>query len=198
MTRTRTTTWIVLAAAMLFAGAAETRAQSGTSDSGWHFGVGPRYTFVRNPDTDESSHMGGGFARLRSQYVGLEGAVDYHQEDLPFGVDLKTWPISTSLLIYPIPVVYGLAGVAWYNTTIDYPEEAEFLVDDETDSQLGYHFGVGVEFPISNKVRLTSDVRWLFVDYEFEEIPESVGEVDNDLFTWNAGLVIYFGEDSVD
>jgi hypothetical protein len=41
-------------------------------------------------------------------------------------------------------------------------------------------------------VRLTGDVRWQFVDYEFDEIAESIGDVDADTYTLNAGVLFFF------
>ncbi len=154
----------------------------------WTFGLGPRYTYVMNQETDESSHMGGIFARARSTYLGIEGAIDYHNEDLGLGVDLKSWPISATILVYPVSIVYALAGLGWYNTTLDFPSESPF--EDQSDSNLGYHVGGGVEIPLSPRFSLTSDLRWLFVDYEFEEIADSVGDAEANSITLNAGLLI--------
>lgn len=152
-------------------------------------GLGARYSNVNNRDTDESTHMGGVMLRARSEFLGIEGGVDYRNEDLFGDVDLKSWPVSASLLVFPIRPIYALAGLGWYNTSIDFPENS--LFDDETDSRLGYHFGAGVEVPIAPTVRLTGDARWQFVDYEFENIPESIGNVDADAFTLNAGILFY-------
>jgi opacity protein-like surface antigen len=153
-------------------------------------GVGGRYAYVTNRGSDESTHMGGGVLRARSEFLGVEGAVDYRNEDLVGDVDMKSWPVSASLLFYPLPPIYALAGLGWYNTTIDFPDDS--LFEDETDTELGYHFGLGVEAPIAPTVRLTGDVRWQFVDYEFDEIAESIGDVDADTYTLNAGVLFFF------
>ncbi|MFN0149772.1 MAG: outer membrane beta-barrel protein [bacterium] len=154
------------------------------------FGLGGRYAFVNNQDTDESSHMLGVLARARGKFIGLEAAVDYRNEEFGNDIDLKTWPATASLLILPIAPVYALVGLGLYNTTIDFPED--FAFDDETESKLGYHFGAGAEILLNDAVSVTGDVRWHFVDYEFENIPSSVGEVDADVMTVNLGLVFYF------
>jgi opacity protein-like surface antigen len=154
------------------------------------FGLGGRYANVRNRDTDETSHMGGVFARLRGQYVGLEGGVDYKNSDLSNNVDLKTWPVTASVMVFPLRSIYGLAGLGWYNSTLDFPSESTF--DDQTDTKLGYHFGAGVELPLDQSVRLTGDVRWQFVDYEFDQIPDTIGKVEEDNLTLNAGILFYF------
>lgn len=153
-------------------------------------GLGGRYAYVTNRESDESTHMGGGLLRARSEFIGVEGAVDYRNEDLVGEVDLKSWPVSASLLLYPLPPLYALAGLGWYNSTVDFPDDS--LFEDQTDTELGYHFGVGVEAPIAPTVRLTGDVRWHFVNYEFDQIAESVGDVEADTYTINAGVLFFF------
>jgi opacity protein-like surface antigen len=152
-------------------------------------GIGAHYSWVRNQDTDESTGMLGAMARLRGDFVGVEGAVDYRNEDLGGDVEMKTWPVTASLMIYPIPVVYGLAGLGWYNSTLDFPDGS--LFEDQTDTQLGYHLGAGLELPMATNLRLTGDFRYHFVDYEFDDIPSSIGNVDADAFSLNGGVIIY-------
>lgn len=152
-------------------------------------GLGGRYAYVRNRDTDESTSMGGVLARLRGQHFGLEAAVDYRSEEIGNDVELKSWPVTASILVYPVRHVYGLAGLGWYNTTIDFPDDSSF--DNETDSKLGYHVGAGAEVPLAPSVSITGDARWSFIDYDFDEIPSSIGEVGADTFALNAGLLFY-------
>jgi opacity protein-like surface antigen len=151
-------------------------------------GIGGHYSRVTNMDTDNGSDMFGGMVRLRGGVLGVEGAIDYRKDDLGAGVDLKTWPVTASLMIYPVPVVYGLAGLGWYNSTLDFPPS--FGIEDETDTQLGYHVGAGLELPMAPAFALTGDVRWQFVDYDFEDIPGSIGN-DADSWSWNAGFLFY-------
>jgi opacity protein-like surface antigen len=153
------------------------------------FGIGAHYSWVRNQDTEESSGMFGAMARLRGEVVGVEGAIDYRNEEMGGGVDLKTWPITASLMIYPVPVIYALGGLGWYNSTLDFPDGS--LFEDQTDTQLGYHLGAGMELPVSPNLRLTGDFRYHFVDYEFDDIPSSIGNVDADAFSLNGGVLIY-------
>jgi opacity protein-like surface antigen len=156
---------------------------------GTGLGLGARYSFVHNRDTDDNANMLGAMARLRGTFLGLEGAVDYRNEDLGNNVELKTWPISASLMLYPIPAIYGLAGVGWYNSTIDFP--AGSLYEDDTDTELGYHFGAGLEMPLAPTLKLTGDFRYLFVDYEFDDIPSTIGKVDANSLAITAGLIVY-------
>jgi len=152
-------------------------------------GLGIHYSSVLNQNTDERTDMLGAQLRLRGRYAGLEGSIDYRNDELGGNVELKSWPVSASLLIYPIPPVYALAGLGWYNSTIDFPDAS--LYDDATTTELGYHLGAGLEVPVSQALSLTGDFRYLFIDYEFDEIPSSVGKVNSDSFTLNAGLLFY-------
>ncbi len=142
-----------------------------TPNSG--LGIGAHYSWVRDQETEESSDMFGANVRLRGEIVGVEGAIDYRNDELGGDVELKSWPVSASLMIYPIPFAYGLAGLGWYNTTLDFPDGS--LFEDQTDTQLGYHLGAGLEVPVASSVGLTGDFRYEFVDYEFDEIPDSFG-----------------------
>ncbi len=152
-------------------------------------GIGAHYSWVRNQDTDENTGMVGAMARLRGNIIGIEGAVDYRNEDLGGDVEMKSWPVTASLMIYPIPVVYALGGLGWYNSTLDFPDGS--LFEDQTDTQLGYHLGAGVELPVATNLRLTGDFRYHFVDYEFDDIPSTIGNVDADAFSLNGGVIIY-------
>jgi opacity protein-like surface antigen len=152
-------------------------------------GVGAHYSFVHNQSTDDNSNMVGAQLRLRGTVIGVEGAIDYRNDKLGNDIELKSWPISASLLVYPIPSVYALAGLAWYNTTLDFPNNSTY--DDNTQSELGYHFGAGVELPLAPKVKLTGDIRWQFIDYEFDEIPSSIGKVDANSYSLNVGFLLY-------
>ncbi len=181
--------WLSVAAAVIvLASAGPVEATVGLGGQSG-LGLGGRYAYVRNQDTEETAHTGGVAARLRGASFGLEGTVDYRSEDLPGNAKLKSWPVTASLLVFPVPIVYGLAGIGWYSTTVDFPDDSPF--ENETDRKLGYHFGAGAEIPVAPSVSLTGDARWLFIDHDFEEIPSTIGEVGADWFALNFGLLLY-------
>jgi len=157
--------------------------------NGEGLGLGAHYSHVHNQSTDDNTGMVGAHLRLRGTVLGLEGAVDYRNDELGNDVELKSWPISASLLVYPVPPVYALAGLGWYNTTIDFPDGA--LFEDDTQTELGYQLGAGVELPLAPTLKLLGDVRWQFIDYEFDDIPSSIGNVDADSYSLNAGFLLY-------
>jgi opacity protein-like surface antigen len=157
--------------------------------NGSGLGVGAHYSNVHNQTTDDNSGMLGAQLRLRGSIIGVEGAIDYRNDKLGGGTELRSWPISASLLIYPLPPVYAMAGLGWYNTTIDFSSSSPYK--NETQSKLGYHFGAGLELPVAPALKLVGDIRWQFVDYEFKNIPSSIGKVNADSYSINAGFLFY-------
>lgn len=155
-----------------------------TSEAG--LGIGARYSYVRNNGIEDNSGMIGAMVRLRSaMFFGLEGAIDSRNEELNDGSELRSTPITASVMVYPVPVIYGLAGLGFYRTTL------EVSGNETTDTQLGYHFGAGVEAPLIPLLKLTGDIRYQFVDYEFDDIAESLGKVEADGYAISAGLILY-------
>jgi hypothetical protein len=149
-------------------------------------GIGARYSYVHNNDLEDNSSMVGAMVRLRHMmFCGIEGAIDSRNEELNDGSELRSTPITASVMVFPIPVVYGLAGLGLYRSTL------EVAGEEETDTQLGYHFGAGVEAPLIPLLKLTGDIRYQFVDYEFDEIAESLGKVEANGYAISAGLILY-------
>ncbi|MGQ0720447.1 MAG: outer membrane protein [Candidatus Eiseniibacteriota bacterium] len=138
-------------------------------------GLGARGAWVDRTDAEESSRMLGAFVRTGGM-IGIEGAVDYRNEDLGSGAEMRTWPVTVSLIASPIPFLYGLAGVGWYNTTIEAP--ALLGSNEETSTDFGYHIGAGAQLPVMPALSLVGDVRYAYVDYEFEEFTGSASELE--------------------
>lgn len=138
--------------------------------------------------------MVGGMARLRGQFLGLEADLGYRKQRIGRfqgdPVDLKTWPVTLSALLYPLPTIYGLAGFGWHNATVDLPDRVPF--DNRTETKLGYHVGAGLEVPLAPRLGFIGDARFYFLDYEFAELRDLIGDVDADYFTLNFGAIVYF------
>ncbi len=92
-------------------------------------------------------------------------------------------------MFYPIPIAYGLIGAGWYHSTIEYEFDGlDQVVDEEsTETDFGWHFGGGVEMPVGSKVKLTGDIRYVFLDYDFSAVPGE--EVENNFYMINVGLL---------
>jgi len=119
--------------------------------------------------------MGGVAWRLKLMPVlGVEASINYRQETyLNDVITVQSWPVMVTGLIYPFPIVYVAMGVGWYNLTFDYNQDKLPLLKDETAQRYGWHFGSGVELPISLNFKLVGDTRFVFLDYDFKEIPGS-------------------------
>ncbi len=150
-------------------------------------GLGVRGALVNNTQTEENLRMVGAFARVGG-VLALEGAVDYRREDVGPDSRVKTWPVTASLVFQPVPFVYGLAGVGWYNTTVEFPEALG--LDDETTTEFGYHAGVGTQLPIVPTLSVVGDVRYNYVDYDLSEFADAVGDFeDGSYVSLNVGLM---------
>jgi len=167
------------------------------SDLMAQFYVGPRAGYYKSKDADEGQMYGGLTARLALGGLSIEGAVDYRQEKYEDGLmTMRSWPVQVSALLYPVPIVYGLAGAGWYHTTLDYDQTkmeelgGTAIPEDETTSTLGYHLGAGLEIPLSN-MKLTADVRYVFLNYDLDEI-ENLPETDHDFLAVTLGLLWEF------
>jgi opacity protein-like surface antigen len=148
---------------------------------------GPQAGYYKAQDADEAAILYGAALRLKlGSALGVEGSINYRQEKYADGaLTVKGWPVMATGLIYPLPIVYGLVGFGWYNVTLDYKSS---LIKDETVQKVGWHFGGGVELPLGSSVKLTGDVRYVFIDYKFKQVPGSK-ELKNNLTVFTAGLL---------
>ncbi len=155
-------------------------------------GIGPVLGYSKAADAEEGTLMGGLSLRARlSPALGVEGSILYRSEKYAKDrVTVKNWPVMATALIYPIPIAYGAIGAGWYNTTITYDYENIRLVepDDETSQEFGWHFGGGVELPLGPSTKFTGDIRYVFIDYDFEEAPGQ-NDVESDFFVINVGIL---------
>ena len=99
---------------------------------------------------------------------------------------VKQWPVTVSALFYPLPILYGLAGTGWYNTTYEYDVSGTGMemADEETEQVMGYHIGAGVELPILSPT-ITADVRYVFLDYD---LGQGFQEVDANFVVFTVSL----------
>lgn len=153
-------------------------------------GIGPQAGYYKAQGADQGNFMGGAALRLKLiPVLGVEASINYRQEK--YAGDLLTvrsWPVMVTGLIYPLPMIYGAMGFGWYNTTIDYDQSRLPLLKDETAQKVGWHFGGGVELPVGTKVKLTADIRYVFLDYDFKEIPGH-GDLSSNFYVITAGFL---------
>lgn len=150
--------------------------------------IGPHFGYYEAKNADNGDMMFGAALRMRlANAFGFEAAIDYRQEEYRNkAITTKSWPVLLTGLIYPTQFIYGAVGVGWYNTQIDFHNElAEF--DNKSSQKFGWHFGAGVEFPLNQSLKIASDFRYTFLDYDFGEVP-GTSEIKSDYFIVTAGL----------
>jgi hypothetical protein len=103
-------------------------------------------------------------------------------------VEAKMWPITASLYLTPIPVLYAGAGLGWYHTTLEYAPALG--LEDDTTQDFGVHVGGGIKVPFTPGVALDLGGRYVFMqDQESRLVPE---KWDPDFWTLSAGLALGF------
>ncbi len=155
--------------------------------------LGPHLGIQKSPDAENTNYLVGATLRLPLLPVlSVEGDVSYRQEKYGNGsLTVKDWPITVTGLLYPLPILYGGIGGGWYNSSLDYSETYNLAgFDDETTQEFGWHLAAGVELPASSKVKLFGDVRWVFLDREFQDLPGAVLDgAKSDFYSINLGLL---------
>jgi len=136
--------------------------------------LGPQVGYYKVQDAD-GDFMGGVAWRFKfAPMLGLEASINYRQEKyMDDALTVRSWPVMVTGLIYPVPIVYGAIGAGWYNTTFDYDQNKYSFLKDETTQEFGWHFGGGVELPVGSSFKLTGDIRYVFLNYDFKEMPGS-------------------------
>lgn len=153
---------------------------------------GPQIGYQKAKDADQGNLMGGAALRFKlGPALGVEASINYRQEKFANdALTVRSWPVMATGLIYPLPMVYGAVGFGWYNTTFDFDQSKTPFqaVEDETNQKVGWHFGAGLELPVGAKSKFTADIRYVFLDYKFEQVP-GAGDLNGDFYVITAGLL---------
>jgi opacity protein-like surface antigen len=201
---------------LLFTSSSFAQNEAGTIEE--TLGIGPRIGYYKSNEADKGSQFIGAQARLRfGAVLGFEGALDYRLGEsfnvgnsIAAGTTAKVSyiPLTLSALIF-VPVgahfePYGVAGVGWYYTIINYELNGETLSQlgpqlANTDrSVFGYHFGLGIEIPFNKNIAANIDYRYLFLDSQVKHVKELLNGIPN-LDTKNsngsvitASIMLYF------
>ena len=155
---------------------------------------GPHLGIQKSESADKADYLVGATLRLKLMpVIGVEGDIGYRQEKYGEGaLTVKNWPFTVTGLIYPMPMIYGGIGAGWYNTTFDYADNYNQAgYEDETDQQFGWHLAAGVELPASPKFRFFGDVRFVFLDYDFKDLPDAVLDgAKANFYSINVGVLV--------
>lgn len=186
---------LALLLTVLAAGRVEAQYSSSSGDQ-FSIGFGPQVGLYKAQDADNMRVMGGVALRMKfGQALGVEGSINYRQEKYADGVvEVKSWPVMVTGLVYVLPVVYGAIGAGWYNSTISYNVPANQItgpainLGDETKQEFGWHFGGGVELPLGSVGKLVGDIRYVFLNYDFKQVP-GTGDVKSNFYVIGIGLL---------
>jgi opacity protein-like surface antigen len=152
--------------------------------------IGPQVGYYKVQDADEGNFIGGVTIRFKAKSsFGLEASINYRQEKYANNsLTVRSWPVMVTGLFYPLPIVYGAIGAGWYNTTFDYNQNKLPFVKDKTSQEFGWHFGAGVDIPIGDKSSIIADIRYVFLNYNFEDFPGS-NDLNSNFFVITAGFL---------
>ncbi len=129
---------------------------------------------------------------MRSQLVPMvkcELGLSYRSEERYNGdLNVRTWPLTASVWLTPVPVVYAGGGVGWYVTTLDYRSTLAYT--DESMQKFGVHLGGGVSLPLVPKISCELSGRYIFLEKQESQLtPE---KFDPDFWSASLGLAVKF------
>jgi hypothetical protein len=169
---------------------------------GGFLGIGGHLGYFSAGDDGEKTVYGGGHVRLRLPILlSFEGAMDYRPSasrdvaEAPGGeMDVTTYPITISALAYPFPSFYLLAGIGWYNTTIELTDSGISTgPDSDTHDNFGSHFGAGLDLPIGSNKSINGDMRYVFLDYDVRDLDiAGLSDLDANHFSIGVGITFYY------
>jgi opacity protein-like surface antigen len=98
------------------------------------------------------------------------------------------WPVTASLWLTPLSMLYAGGGVGWYHTTFDYNEALP--LQDTTKQKFGVHLGGGLTLPLAPVLGLDLQGRYVFLNKA--GIPPRPQSFNPDYWTTSLGLAIKF------
>ena len=152
----------------------------------------PSVGLAKSTDSDAGDAKLYGSLALRAPilpFLSAEGGIAYRDESF-FNDDLKVrmWPVTVSLWLTPVPVLYVGGGIGWYRTTYDF--RSTLPLKDTTTNKVGLHLGGGVVLPLTPGLGLDLNGRYIFMQKDDSiEFPK---EFDPDFWNASLGLAIKF------
>jgi opacity protein-like surface antigen len=161
-----------------------------------NIGLGGQVAYHRTGDADAGRFMFGALMRAKLSFaLGVDASINYREEKYYNGeLTVRSWPVQLSVLFYPFPQFYAIAGGGWYHSSFDYtPGFQHADLADPTENPFGWHIGGGAEVPMADNIRLFGDVRYVFLDYnlrDFGNIP--LNYLNSNFYMINIGLIFGF------
>ena len=130
---------------------------------------GPIIGFAKGADTEGSVTYSGAL-RINLGGFGVEGSIGYQSDSYnENGLTTKSYPIMLTGQLNLISVLYGQAGIGWYNTKIDFKNPLTNVTRNETQNTVGYHAGFGAQLDMGSYI-LTGDIKYIFLDLELDSL----------------------------
>ena len=152
----------------------------------------PSLGFTKSTDSNASEGKFFGSLALRAAllpFLSAEGGIAYRDESFA-NDDLKVrmWPVTASLWLTPVPMLYAGGGLGWYRTTYDY--KSTLLFEDRTTDQVGVHLGGGLSIPMAHSLGLDVNGRYVFM--QKDKSVQCPTEFNPDFWSTSVGLAIKF------
>lgn len=118
-----------------------------------------------------------------------EIAGSYRKEPAFAGaMDVVQWPVTASLWVRPLPLLYAGGGAGWYHTTLDYKDST---IPSSTSEKFGTHLGGGIEIPVvPGAMALDVNGRYVYLGDQTTALPVSKWKAN--YWTTNFGLALHF------
>jgi hypothetical protein len=151
----------------------------------------PSVGITRAVNTDDNTSRFSGGLSVRSdvaRFLMAEIGVSHRSEERSGGdLHIRQWPITTSLWLKLMPMLYAGGGAGWYHTTLGYAASLPF--SDETHQQFGVHLGGGLRMPLAPMAGLDLNGRYVFLG---DVDQKRSTQFDPDFWTTSLGLAIKF------
>jgi len=151
----------------------------------------PSVGLTRSADTDAAKSEVG--LALRTSMIpsvlDIELKGQYRKQDELGGqLTERMWPVTASLYLTPLRVLYAGGGVGWYHTTLDYNPPS--TLPDETHQKFGVHASAGVRVPVASAVALDLNGRYTWL--ENQETATIPNKFNPDFWDMSLGLAFRF------
>jgi hypothetical protein len=152
----------------------------------------PSMGWTKMPDGNGETAVSYGLA-LRGGIVPMVDAeigFSYHKSDMFDGqVESTQWPVTASLWVKPMPMLYVGGGLGWYNTTLHYPNTPALA--SYTSQKTGVHLGGGITLPLVPGVASADlNLRYVYLGEQKSDLPPQNFKAD--YWTTSLGVAFHF------
>lgn len=153
--------------------------------------AGPQVGWSYTAESKVSSPVYGGAVRLRLlDFITGEVAASYRSEDADGGGTIETIPVQVSAMLHVVPAVHATFGVGWYHVDASLDAVGMTLSRfDDKASDAGLHVGGGVDVPLSPRMFLNLEARYVFLGYDLGETA-NLRNVKADFLQLGAGIML--------